>query len=205
VTALHKTLIRKMKDLVEPATSPGTASLAGLKHPCANSVNSGHKIPNTSLSPSHVFSLKKSSPSKQSTEHIAAGVSVGSNGIADATPQRRRSVSDNNRGENSPAIVREEDAIVRGEDAIVREDAIVSEGVKAGEENPDSLSALIQRKSDQQQASSSSSNGGGLARMDSLGKLPYLYTYRVLWILSETFSFYNSSGVLEPEFIFGED
>ncbi len=46
------------------------------------------------------------------------------------------------------------------------EDAIVSEGV--GEENPDSLGALIQRKSDQQ---ASSSNGGGLARMDSLGKL----------------------------------
>jgi hypothetical protein len=54
----------------------------------------------------------------------------------------------------------------------VSEDAIVSEGVKAGEENPDSLGALIQRKSDQQQASSSS-NGGGLARMDSLGKLSW--------------------------------
>jgi hypothetical protein len=143
-----------MKDLVEPATSPGTASLAGLKHPCANS---GHKISNASLSPSHVFSLKKSSPSKQSNEHID-GVSVSSNGIADATPQRRlRSVSDNNGGENSTAIVRGEDAIVR-------------EGV--GEENPDSLGALIQRKSDQQaSSSSSSSNGGGLARMDSLGKL----------------------------------
>jgi hypothetical protein len=140
-----------MKDLVEPATSPGTASLAGLKHPCANS---GHKISNTSLSPSHVFSLKKSSPSKQSNEHIG-WVSVGSNGIADATPQRRRSVSDNNGGENTLVIVREEDAIV-------------SEGVTAGEENPDSLGALIQCKSDQQQASSS--NGGGLARMDSLGK-----------------------------------
>jgi hypothetical protein len=153
-----------MKDLVEPATSPGTASLAGLKHPCANSghkisttSNSGHKISNASLSPSHVFSLKKSPPSKQSAEHIA-GVSVSSNGIADATPQRRRSVSDNNGGENNPTIVR-------------GEDAIVSEGVMAGEENPDSLGALIQRKSDQQQASSSSSNGGGLARMDSLGKL----------------------------------
>jgi hypothetical protein len=168
-----------MKDLVEPATSPGTASLAGLKHPCANSghkisttsnsghkisntSNSGHKISNTSLSPSHVFSLKKSPASKQSTEHIAdGGVSVSSNGIADAI-ERRRSVSDNNGGENTPAIVRE--------DAIVSEDTLVSEGVTAGEENPDSLGALIKRKSDQQQATSSSSNGGGLARMDSLGK-----------------------------------
>jgi hypothetical protein len=153
-----------MKDLVEPATSPGTASLAGLKHPCANSghkisntSNSEHKISNTSLSPSHVFSLKKSSPSKQSAEHIAVGGVSVSNGIADAI-ERRRSVSDNNGGENTPVIVS-------------GEDAIVSEGVTAGEENPDSLGALIQRKSDQQQATSSSSNGGGLARMDSLGKL----------------------------------
>ncbi len=162
-----------MKDLVEPATSPGTASLAGLKHPCANSghkiptaANSGHKISNTSLSPSHVFTLKKSSPSKQSNEQIDGG-SVSSNGIADATTQRRRrSVSDNNGGENTPPIVR-------------GEDAIVSEGVVLGEENPDSLGALIQRKSDQQQASSS--NGSGLARMDSLGKLSLRYW--VLWIL----------------------
>ncbi len=155
-----ETSFLKMKDLVEPATSPGTASLAGLKHPCANS---GHKISNTSLSPSHVFSLKKS---KQSTEHIAAaGVSVSrSNGIADAI-ERRRSVSDNNGDENTPAIV--------------SEDAIVSEGVTAGEENPDSLGALIKRKSDQQQASSSS-NGGGLARMDSLGKLSFLRTLSLM-------------------------
>ena len=136
-----------MKDLAEPAPSPGSASLAALKHPCSSSG------PKSSGPPTILFSSSAPSQVLEPAEATPVVISESRNG---RSAERRRSVGV---VDNGKVVTAAADGL---DPAAVESDLCVIEGGE--EEDSDSLGALIKRSSDE------TNGGGGCSRIDTLGR-----------------------------------